>query len=112
MTLQNSLPLSQASRRTSEPPISDLMQRALSNPALISLAAGFVDHATLPVQATEAAAAALLADATEGRRALQYGTTRGDLRLRNLLVRLLEQNEGVAFGAFDGVEHRMVVTTG
>jgi 2-aminoadipate transaminase len=90
----------------------DLMQRALANPALISLAAGFVDHATLPVEATGEAAAALLADGTEGRRGLQYGTTRGDLRLRNQLVRLLERNEGVPEGTFSEVVHRTVVTTG
>jgi len=104
--------LSAASRRTSEPPISDLMQRALSNPALISLAAGFVDHATLPVEAMALAAAAVLADATEGRRALQYGTTRGDLRLRNLLVRQLEKSEGVPPGSCAEIAHRMVITTG
>jgi 2-aminoadipate transaminase len=88
------------------------MQRALGNPGLISLAAGFVDHATLPVEATARAAAAVLADATEGRRALQYGTTRGDLRLRTQLMRLLERNEGVATGTFDDVAHRTVVTSG
>jgi 2-aminoadipate transaminase len=88
------------------------MQKALANPALISLAAGFVDHATLPVEATARAAAAVLADATEGKRALQYGTTRGDLRLRNLLVRHLEKSEGVPAGSFGDVVHRMVITTG
>ena len=106
------LSLSAASRRTTEPPISDLMQRALSNPALISLAAGFVDHATLPVDAASRAAAEVLADEIEGKRALQYGTTRGDLRLRTLLVRQLEREEGVAPGAFDAALPRTVVTTG
>jgi 2-aminoadipate transaminase len=105
-------PLSAASRRTTEPPITDLMQRALANPGLISLAAGFVDHATLPVEATAQAASAVLADVTEGRRALQYGTTRGDLRLRTQIVRLLERNENVPAGSFDEVLHRTVVTTG
>ena len=76
------LALSSLAQRTPEPLITDLMQRALANPALISLAAGFVDHATLPVEATARAVAAMLADATEGRKALQYGSTRGDLRLR------------------------------
>ena len=33
-------------------PISDLMSRALANPGLISLAAGFVDQQSLPVAAT------------------------------------------------------------
>lgn len=105
-------PLSAASRRTSEPPISDLMQRALANPGLISLAAGFVDHATLPVEATARAVSAVLEDGTEGRRALQYGTTRGDLRLRQRLVQQLEASERVAPGTFADVLPRIVVTTG
>jgi 2-aminoadipate transaminase len=99
-------------RRTPEPPITDLMQRALANPGLVSLAAGFVDHATLPMEATARAAAALLSDATEGRRALQYGTTRGDLKLRTQLVGLLERNEGVAEGTYRELVHRTVVTAG
>lgn len=105
-------PLSAASRRTSEPPISDLMQRALTNPNLISLAAGFVDHATLPVEATARAVSAVLADAAEGRRALQYGTTHGDHRLRQRLVQQLEASEGVAPGTFADLLPRVVVTTG
>ena len=36
-------------RRTAPPPISWLMQAALSRPNLISLAAGFTDNETLPV---------------------------------------------------------------
>ena len=41
--------LSKMGRRTGVPPISWLMQAALSRPKLISLAAGFTDNATLPV---------------------------------------------------------------
>src|SRR5205823_9664944 len=110
MTLQ--IPLSAASRRTNAPPISDLMQRALANPGLISLAAGFVDHATLPVEAAGRAAAALMADAAEGRRGLQYGLTRGDLGLRSRLVRNLERDEHVPAGTFAEIIPRTVVTTG
>ncbi len=43
--------LSAASERTSPPPISTLMQMALATPGLISLAAGFVDQQSLPVEA-------------------------------------------------------------
>lgn len=106
------IPLSAAALRTVPPPISDLMHRALANPSLISLAAGFVDQATLPVDATLASTASLLADAIEGRRGLQYGTTRGDLGLRTRLVRHLEREEGAEPGAFEGALSRMVVTTG
>jgi 2-aminoadipate transaminase len=105
-------PLSSAARRTGDSPISDLMQRALATPDLISLAAGFVDHATLPTAAAAEAAAAILGDEIEGRRALQYGTTRGDLHLRSRLVAHLERDEGVPEGAFADVLHRTVVTSG
>lgn len=104
--------LSSAARRTGDSPISDLMARALAAPDLISLAAGFVDHATLPVEPTARAAAAILADEVEGKRALQYGTTRGDLKLRRRLVeRLVEQGE-VAEDAAADVQHRLLVTSG
>ena len=42
--------LSAMARRTTLPPISWLMQTALTRPKLISLAAGFTDNATLPVE--------------------------------------------------------------
>jgi 2-aminoadipate transaminase len=88
------------------------MARALANPGVISLAAGFVDHATLPVEATARAVAAILGDEIEGRRALQYGTTRGDLKLRQRLVeRMVRAGELPPSQAAD-VQHRMVVTTG
>ncbi|CAN5830543.1 PLP-dependent aminotransferase family protein [soil metagenome] len=105
-------PLSRTSRNLSGSPISDLMQRALADPELISLAAGFVDNASLPVEAVHRAAAALLADPVEGRRALQYGTTIGDPAFRARLVARLEQEEGVPVGAFDHVLPRTVVTSG
>jgi len=50
------------------------MQMALADPELVSLAAGFVDQATLPTAATADVIAELMADVAEGRRALQYGT--------------------------------------
>ena len=104
--------LSAASRRTSPPAISSLMQAALDNPGLISLAAGFVDQRSLPVEATARALAAILGDEREGRRALQYGTTAGDLGLRERLIAFLERNEGAPAGAFREAVARTVVTTG
>jgi 2-aminoadipate transaminase len=104
--------LSQAARRTKEPPISDLMQRALATPNLISLAAGFVDQATLPTAPTLSAASAMLRDPVEGHRSLQYGTTRGDFLFRQRLIALLEQDEGVAPGSFERIIPRTIVTTG
>jgi 2-aminoadipate transaminase len=88
------------------------MARALAKPDLISLAAGFVDHATLPCQSAARETSLLLADENEGRRALQYGTTQGDLEFRQSLVALIEQNEGVARGTFAEAVERTVVSTG
>jgi 2-aminoadipate transaminase len=106
------IPLSAASSRTEPPVISEFMQTALANPGLISLAAGFVDQQSLPHEITARIAAEILGDPVEGRRALQYGTTIGDVGLRRQLVSLLERNERVAAGSFDGLLPRVVVTTG
>jgi 2-aminoadipate transaminase len=99
-------------RRVDDSPISDLMARALHSPNLISLAAGFVDHATLPVTATSEAVNSMLSDAVEGRRALQYGTTRGDLHLRTRLLGLIEASERVPSGTYESYLNRVVVTSG
>ena len=71
--------LSAAAQRTHPSSISHLMQTALENPGIVSLAAGFVDQQSLPVEIAAQAADAVLGDSVEGRRALQYGTTIGDL---------------------------------
>jgi 2-aminoadipate transaminase len=71
-------------------PITDLMSRALENPDLISLAAGFVDQETLPVEAVQAVASDLLANVSESRAALQYGTTAGLPALREQLLDQVE----------------------
>ncbi len=105
-------PLSSAIRRTDDSPISDLMARALAAPDLISLAAGFVDHSSLPAEAVAECAGAMLADPVDGRRSLQYGTTRGDRRFRELLLAHLEKNEGVAAGSYEHFLERTVVTSG
>ena len=78
--------LSQLAQRTVEQPISYLMREALARPELISLAAGFVDQASLPVQSTHAALEHLLSQPTQGRAALQYSTTLGDPLLREILL--------------------------
>lgn len=86
------------------------MQLALSNPDLVSLAAGFVDQASLPVAATAREVGGL--GLAEGRRALQYGTTAGDARLRRALLGLVEASEGVPEGTYAHLLNRTVVTTG
>jgi 2-aminoadipate transaminase len=88
------------------------MKCALDNPGLISLAAGFVDPASLPVDPTRRAVDALLGDPARGRKALQYGTTIGDRSLRERLVRRLEREEDALPGQFDHVIDRTVMTNG
>lgn len=75
-------------------PISAMMHLALARPELISLAAGFVDQASLPVEETRAAIEQLLAEPQRARAALQYGTNAGYLPLRAaVLSRLLAADE-------------------
>jgi 2-aminoadipate transaminase len=91
-------------------PISDLMARALANPHLISLAAGFVDQQSLPVDATREAVAALTVDPLAARAALQYGTTHGFPPLRHALLDLMERRDGPAASAAS--LDQVVVTAG
>src|SRR3954463_4512732 len=83
-------PLSQRARAYGPQPISELMRMALARPELISLAAGFVDQATLPVAETADALCAVMRDVERSRAALQYGNNAGYLPLREaVLSRLL-----------------------
>jgi 2-aminoadipate transaminase len=79
-------------------PISALMAQALENADLLSLAAGFVDEATLPTTAVHQACAEIMADQQAARAALQYGTTPGIPKLRSMLLErfLLDQQISVA----------------
>jgi len=76
-------------------PISQLMARALENPDLISLAAGFVDNDTLPAEPVKQALAELLSDPNAARAALQYGTTSGYPQLREMLLEKARQADGM-----------------
>ncbi|MDA1050893.1 MAG: PLP-dependent aminotransferase family protein [Planctomycetota bacterium] len=67
-------------------PISELMSRALDNPGLISLAAGFVDQETLPVEIVRDVMSDLLGNDVEARAMLQYGTTPGVTALRESIL--------------------------
>ncbi len=71
-----SLSYSQLGRRATEPVITDLMHRALANSELLSLAAGFTDNITLPVELVQRALSRLAAE-MPGAEYLQYGTNRG-----------------------------------
>ena len=83
--------LSALGRRTGPPPISWLMQTALSRPGLISLAAGFTDNATLPVDLSRKLLNRILRSPKSGQPALQYGITAGETNLRRLTASHLQK---------------------
>ena len=103
--------LSQMGRRTAPPPISWLMQTALSRPQLISLAAGFTDNATLPVEISRRLLNRVLRSPQTGRPALQYGITAGETRLRRLTAQHLQKIDTVAATPSSQARRRGVAAT-
>jgi 2-aminoadipate transaminase len=93
--------LSALGRRTALPPISWLMQTALTRPRLISLAAGFTDNATLPVEISRKLLIEILRSPRIGRPALQYGITAGEMNLRELTAAHLRKLDAKAAGAME-----------
>jgi 2-aminoadipate transaminase len=81
-------------RRTTVPPISWLMHAALARPKLISLAAGFTDNPTLPVELSRRLLNEILRSPETGRPALQYGITTGEMNLRTLTAKHLQKLDG------------------
>ena len=86
--------LSKMGRRTGVPPISWLMQTALTRPKLISLAAGFTDNSTLPVEISRKVLNDILRSPKTGQPALQYGITAGEMNLRTLTAKHLQKLDG------------------
>jgi 2-aminoadipate transaminase len=86
--------LSKMGRRTGVPPISWLMQTALTRPKLISLAAGFTDNSTLPVKISRKVLNDILRSPKTGQPALQYGITAGEMNLRTLTAKHLQKLDG------------------
>jgi 2-aminoadipate transaminase len=90
--------LSELARRTPEPPISWLMKLTLDRPRLISLAAGFTDNESLPVDEAAELLRDVLKPGKRGQTALQYGSTAGDSRLRDRTLRRIEKLDGIRTG--------------
>jgi 2-aminoadipate transaminase len=101
--------LSKLGQRTALPPISWLMQTALTRPKLISLAAGFTDNATLPVEISRKLLNEILRLPKTGQPALQYGITAGEMNLRMLTARHLQKLDG---GHDSGHSPEHVIITG
>lgn len=110
-----SLPLPQLSQRWSwgsNQPISFLMQQGVANPDCISLAAGLVDQGSLPVPELSTALREILADESQAKHALQYGTTEGAYELREELLLKLASLEDVPAEQLGIDAGQIVVTTG
>lgn len=106
------LKLSQRWHYAKEQAISFLMQQAVENPQVISLAAGLVDAGSLPVAETQHACQALLSNDARARQALQYGTTAGAERLREQVLKLFAAQEGKDPEALGLSREQIVLTTG
>ena len=106
------LSFSAKSVRTPESPISYFMEQAIENPSLISLAAGLVDSASLPVGPVAEAVAKLLADPRAAKAALQYGTTQGYLALREKILRHVCALDGIRPENIGTTVQDVLVSTG
>lgn len=106
------LPLSARSHRTTDSPITYLIRQALETPGLISLAAGLVDEASLPVREVGEAVAALMADPARSRAALQYGSTAGLPALRQKVLDHITRLDGVRPDQLALTTDDVVLTTG
>ena len=93
---------SQLGERSAPPTIARLMAMALETPGLLSLAAGFTDNASLPVDFVGEAWRALSENAAvTGNEFLQYGTNQGRPELRRMLAERTARADGVANASVD-----------
>ncbi|MFO1093346.1 MAG: PLP-dependent aminotransferase family protein [Planctomycetaceae bacterium] len=95
-----------------EQAISFLMQQAVENPQVISLAAGLVDFGTLPVAETLAGVSDLMAEDDRARHALQYGTTPGADSVRQTILRHFAEQERCTVADLGIDTSQLVLTTG
>src|ERR1700739_2978970 len=104
--------LSKLGRRSEAPAISWLMEVALSRPQLISLAAGFTDNESLPVNDARELLDEILRSKKTGQPALQYGTTTGDPMLRELTAQHFRLMDGILDSDKAYSPDRMIITNG
>lgn len=88
------------------------MEMALSRAGLISLAAGFTDRESLPVDDTRRLLDEVLRSRRAGRVALQYGSTQGEAILRNATAQRLARLDGASGGSPPWSPDRMIITNG
>lgn len=106
---ETTLSFSRLGREITSPVIVDLMTRALANPELLSLAAGFTDNTVLPRELVGRFAAELTENGLEDE-ALQYGQNQGRARLRELSCQAIATHPGERAEAFDPAA--MFITNG
>jgi len=87
------------------------MATVLARPELLSLAAGFTDHATLPVAEARKAFERIFDTRRHGQAALQYGSTAGFLKLREFTAARLGKLDALKKGKGYSPE-RLVLTNG
>ena len=95
-----------------EPIANLLMAKTLAHPELVSLAAGFVDHQTLPAEPTRQALDAIWSDPEQVRAGLQYGTTIGYPPLREAVLERTLQADGCARRELNLSVDQVVITAG
>lgn len=92
--------------------IGALMAHTLAQPDLISLAAGFVDYHTLPIEPTRKAMGFLWSDPKQAQAALQYGTTIGHGPLREAILERMLQADGRSAAELSLSAGQVVITAG
>ncbi len=102
---------SRAGRAVTQP-ISYLLKQGISNPDVISLAAGLVDYETLPATEVRKLVTEILSDDQSAQAALQYGTTEGLLALREAMLNHLVELDGLSRGDMDATADDVVLTSG
>jgi len=100
---------SRLGREIASPVIVDLMARALANPNLLSLAAGFTDNVVLPRELVGRFAAELTQEGLDDE-PLQYGQNQGRQRLRELSCEAIATHPAERADAFD--PRAMFITNG
>lgn len=104
--------LSRRAEWSGGPPIANiLMAKALAQPELISLAAGFVEQDSLPAEIVQRAVSLLVSHPERARESLQYGTTIGHPRLRQAIWQRLCHSDG-STGLLRGGPEQIVITAG
>ena len=111
--MPNNCDLSQRASWAGREPIANvLMAQTLAYPDLVSLAAGFVDHESLPVEPAREAMERIWSDPTSARAALQYGTTIGYPPLREAILRRMLAADGCTGAEVNLSTEQVIITAG